>query len=218
MQNLMSHEEKSQKLLELRERMVGDKSLPLQESNFVFGEGSAESDVMFIGEAPGFFEDKLQRPFVGRAGKLLDKLLNDIGWKRESVYISNIIKRRPPENRDPFPEELEAYRPYLTEEIEILNPKIIAPLGRYSMNYILPNAKISNDHGKVFWWGERLVMPLYHPAAALRSTNVLKALEIDFHKLKILPNKYETFLTERREKQKNNPTIFEDKKEQEKLI
>ena len=99
----------------------------------------------------------------GTRRKTLDKLIDSIGWKREDIYISNIVKRRPPENRDPFPEELEAYRPYLTEEIETLNPKIIAPLGRYSMNYILPLAKISNDHGRVFWWGERLVIPLYHP-------------------------------------------------------
>ena len=198
--------------------MVADENLPLREANFVFGEGSAESEVMFIGEAPGFFEDKLQRPFVGRAGKLLGRLLADIGWRRENVYISNIVKRRPPGNRDPLPEELEAYRPYLTEEIGILNPKIIAPLGRYSMNYILPNAKISDAHGKVFWWGERLVIPLYHPAAALRSTGVLQELEKDFQKLKILPGKYETFLAERREKQRNNPMVSQDKKEQEKLL
>ena len=214
----MPREEKKEKFSELKERMAGDKFLPLQESNFVFGEGSAESEIMFIGEAPGASEDKLGRPFVGRAGKLLDKLLADIGWERESVYISNIVKRRPPENRDPFPDELEAYRPYLTEEIELLNPKIIAPLGRYSMNYILPNAKISNDHGKVFWWGERLVIPLYHPAAALRSTNVLRALEIDFHKLKLLPLKYDEFLAERRAKQKANPAAHEDKVEQGKLL
>jgi DNA polymerase len=209
---------KAESLSGLKERMVADKSLPLRESNFVFGEGSAESEVMFIGEAPGFYEDKLERPFVGRAGKLLDKLLEDIGWKRGSVYISNIVKRRPPGNRDPLPEELEAYRPYLTEEIEILNPKIIAPLGRYSMNYILPNAKISNDHGRVFWWGERLVIPLYHPAAALRSTGVLEELTKDFHKLKLLPGKYEEFLAERREKMKDNPAAFNERKEQEKLL
>ena len=214
----MPKENKSEKLSALKEKMAGDKSLPLQESNFVFGEGSAESEVMFIGEAPGASEDKLGRPFVGRAGKLLDKLIADIGWKRENIYISNIVKRRPPENRDPFPEELEAYRPYLTEEIEILNPKIIAPLGRYSMNYILPLAKISNDHGRVFWWGERLVIPLYHPAAALRSTNVLRALEVDFHKLKLLPGKYGEFLAERRAKQKANPAAHQDKVEQEKLL
>lgn len=211
---------KSEALLELKNKMAADEALPLQESNFVFGEGSADSVVMFIGEAPGFFEDKLQRPFVGRAGKLLDRIIGDIGWKREDVYITNIVKRRPPGNRDPLPEELEAYRPYLTEEIEILNPRIIAPLGRYSMNYILPNAKISNDHGRVFWWGERLVIPLYHPAAALRSTGVLQELEKDFHKLKLLPGKYEEFLAERREKQKANPAAMSEneRKEQEKLI
>ncbi|MEK7651010.1 MAG: uracil-DNA glycosylase [Patescibacteria group bacterium] len=214
----MPQENKSKKLEELKARMAGDESLPLQEANFVFGEGSAQSEVMFIGEAPGASEDKLGRPFVGRAGKLLDKLIDSIGWKREDIYISNIVKRRPPENRDPFPEELEAYRPYLTEEIETLNPKIIAPLGRYSMNYILPLAKISNDHGRVFWWGERLVIPLYHPAAALRATNVLRALEIDFHKLKLLPGKYDEFLAERRVKQKANPAEHKDKIEQENLL
>jgi DNA polymerase len=209
---------KSEALLKLKEKMAADGSLPLQESNFVFGEGSAESVVMFIGEAPGASEDKLGRPFVGRAGKLLDKLIAEIGWKREDIYISNIVKRRPPENRDPFPDELEAYRPYLTEEIEALNPKIIAPLGRYSMNYILPLAKISNDHGRVFWWGDRLVIPLYHPAAALRSTGVLEALTKDFHKLKLLPGKYDEFLADRREKQKANPSADYDKKEQGKLF
>jgi uracil-DNA glycosylase len=211
--------QKADKLAELKKRMEEDESLPLQEANFVFGEGSAESDVMFIGEAPGFHEDKFQRPFVGRAGKLLDKCLADIGWERKDVYISNIVKRRPPGNRDPFSEELDAYRPYLTEEIEILNPKIVATLGRFSMNYIIPDIKISDSHGKVFWWGERLVIPLYHPAAALRSTNVLKELEKDFHKLKLLPGKYDEFLAERREKRKNSPKAADgDEKDQEKLI
>src|SRR3989344_9168682 len=93
---------------------------------------------------------KQERPFVGLAGQLLNKLLAEIGWPRESVYITNIVKRRPPENRDPLPEEIEQYKPYLTRQIEIIGPKIIVPLGRFSMNYFLPEAKISRDQGKLF--------------------------------------------------------------------
>ncbi len=192
----MEQEEKEQELRALREEMKADVSLPLQESNFVFGEGSAKSPLMFIGEAPGFYEDKLERPFVGRAGKLLDRLIEAAGWKRGGVYISNIVKRRPPGNRDPFPEELDAYKPYLAREIEILGPKIIVPLGRFSMNYFLPDAKISKDHGRVFRLkGMRLIMPLYHPAAALRSTSVLQELEKDFAKLKVVVEKADELLT-----------------------
>jgi len=174
---------KQERLEELRKEMLNDKSLPLGNSALVFGEGSINTDVMFIGEAPGFYEDRLGRPFVGRAGQLLDKLVKEIGWKREDVYITNIVKRRPPENRDPLPEEIEAYAPYLASEIEILNPRIIAPLGRFSMNYFLPTAKISRDQGKAFILGERLLVPLYHPAAALRSTEVLVELRESFKKL-----------------------------------
>ena len=174
---------KQERLEELRKEMLNDKSLPLGNSALVFGEGSINTDVMFIGEAPGFYEDRLGRPFVGRAGQLLDRLVKEIGWKREDVYITNIVKRRPPENRDPLPEEIEAYAPYLASEIEILNPRIIAPLGRFSMNYFLPTAKISRDQGKAFILGERLLVPLYHPAAALRSTEVLVELRESFKKL-----------------------------------
>ncbi|MBI2023089.1 uracil-DNA glycosylase [Candidatus Giovannonibacteria bacterium] len=178
---------------ELKKNMETDEGLPLFGSaTLVFGEGDPEARVMFIGEAPGFFEDKVGRPFVGRAGKLLGKLLADIGWPRGSVYISNIVKRRPPENRDPLPEEIEAYKPYLKKQIKIIDPKVIATLGRFSMNYFLPNAKISLDHGKpvIVKTKEKsvLILPLYHPAAALRSTNVLKELEKDFKKLPALLN------------------------------
>lgn len=178
----------------LEEELAGDLSLPLRESNLVFGEGNPDCEVMFIGEAPGFYEDKLKRPFVGRAGRLLDKLIANIGWKREDVYITNIVKRRPPENRDPFPEEIEAYKWYLTKQIEIINPKIIAPLGRFSMNYFLPTAKITRDQGKLFRSNGYFVYPLLHPAAALRSTGVLKELAESFKKLPIVVGKYEEFL------------------------
>src|SRR3989338_2275434 len=167
-------------LEKLHSKIVVDKSLPLMESNLVFGEGNPNCTVMFGGEAPGFHEDKLSRPFVGRAGQLLDKLIVEIGWKRSDVYISNIVKRRPPENRDPMPNEIEAYKPYLAEQIEIINPKVIAPLGRFSMNYFLPFAKISRDQGKVFEKDGRIIYPLYNPAAALRATAVLDDLRAAF--------------------------------------
>ncbi|MBI2024138.1 uracil-DNA glycosylase [Candidatus Giovannonibacteria bacterium] len=176
--------EKGEKLLELNKELAANQELPLFGSaNLVFGEGSVDASVLFIGEAPGFHEDKLSRPFVGQAGKLLDKLLSSINWPRESVYITNIVKRRPPGNRDPLPDEIEAYKPYLEKQIKILSPKLIATLGRFSMNYFLPDAKISRDHGVAQYAGEHLIMPFYHPAAALRSTAVLKELELDFKKL-----------------------------------
>lgn len=170
-------------LKKLEEEMVVDKGLPLRESNLVFGEGSPDRSVMFIGEAPGFYEDQAGRPFVGRAGQLLRNLIKELGWREGDVYITNIVKRRPPDNRDPFPEEIEAYRPYLARQIEIINPKIIVPLGRFSMNYFLPEAKITRDQGKVFRVRDRLVVPMFHPAAALRSTGVLDQLRVSFLKL-----------------------------------
>ncbi len=158
--------------------------LPLASvANLVFGEGNPDAEVLFIGEAPGFHEDTQRRPFVGLAGKLLDKLLAEISWPRESVYITNIVKRRPPENRDPLPKEIEAYAPYLKRQIEILQPKIIATLGRFSMNYFLPDAKISRDRGRLFKVNSHFMYPLYHPAAALRSTTTLEELRKDFHRL-----------------------------------
>lgn len=175
--------DKSEKLRKLEEEMENDASLPLRESNLVFGEGNVNSPAMFIGEGPGFYEDRMKRPFVGRAGQLLDKLITGIGWKREDVYITNIIKRRPPGNRDPLPEEIAAYKPYLDRQLEIINPKVIVALGRFAMNYFLPTAKITRDNGKVFRWGKRCVVPLFHPAAALRGTGVLNELTEAFSKL-----------------------------------
>lgn len=189
--NKMDREEKTAALKALREELAGNESLPLREANLVVGEGDPDAEVMFIGEAPGFYEDKLKRPFVGRAGQLLGRMIEANGWQRGDVYITNIVKRRPPGNRDPEPEELDAYRPYLSREIEILAPKIVAPLGRFSMAYFLPDGKISRDHGKVFWWRDALLVPLYHPAAALRSTGVLGELEKDFKKLPVVVKKFD---------------------------
>jgi uracil-DNA glycosylase len=174
---------KSGALRQLENEMLSNKNLPLQEANLVFGEGNIDSPVIFIGEAPGVNEDRLKRPFVGRSGKLLDQAINLVGWKREDIYITNIVKRRPPDNRDPLPKEIEAYQPYLKRQIEIINPKVIATLGRFAMGYFMSAAKISRDQGKIFKMSGRLLMPIYHPAAALRSTSVLKEFNKSFKKL-----------------------------------
>ncbi len=208
--------EKEKTLAEIKKELEENKSVPLRESNLVFGEGSPDAAIMFIGEAPGFYEDRERRPFVGRAGKLLDRLIGDIGMRREDVYITNIVKRRPPENRDPFPEELSAYRPYLAREIDAVDPKIIATLGRFSMNYFLPDGKISRDQGKVFWWGEKILVPLYHPAAALRSTSVLGDLEKSFKTLKAVVMKYDELVRQKREK--SSAEASGDKEEQTSLF
>jgi len=174
--------DKVAKLNELRQEIERDVNLPLR-SNLVFGEGNSDCEVLFIGEAPGKNEDIEKRPFVGRAGQLLRKNIRDLGWKENDVYITNIVKRRPPENRDPSPEEIEAYKPYLTRQIEILDPKIIVPLGRFSMNYFLPFAKITRDQGKLFDVKDRFVMPMLHPAAALRGTGAMNAFVATFKRL-----------------------------------
>ena len=205
---MTSSKEKERLLRELADELVANKKMPLASSNLVFGEGNPSASVIFVGEAPGFYEDREGRPFVGRAGKLLDKLIDGVGWNRADVYITNIVKRRPPENRDPFHEELEAYAPYLSRQIEIIDPKIIAPLGRFAMNYFIPMAKISRDQGKLFWWRNLLIIPLYHPAAALRSTEVLKKLTVSFAKLPIATEKFDSFLKERlpnEEEDENEP-------------
>src|SRR3972149_3952251 len=173
---------KAGRLKKLEREIASDKSLPLRRSNLVFGEGDIDCEVMFIGEAPGVKENELKRPFVGRSGQLLDKNLEKIGWKRKDVYITNIVKRHPPENRDPSPKEIAAYKPYLTRQIEIIKPKIIVTLGRFSMNYFLPEAKISRDQGKIFKMGDYLLMPMFHPAAALRGTGVMQEFEKTFRK------------------------------------
>lgn len=211
-------EGKEKTLAAIKKELEENEALPLFGTNLVFGEGDPSAAIMFIGEAPGFYEDRDQRPFVGRAGKLLDRLIAEVlGMKREDVYITNIVKRRPPENRDPFPEEIKSYQPYLSREIEAVNPKIVATLGRFSMNYFLPAGKISKDQGKVFWWGKRIIMPLYHPAAALRSTAVLEDLEKSFKTLKAVRLKFDELLKEKEEKPKAEPEP-EDSEEQTSLF
>jgi uracil-DNA glycosylase len=176
--------DKASQLAKLSEEIAQNQSLPLTgQANLVFGEGNPDCEVLFIGEAPGKNEDEQKRPFVGRGGQLLRGEIRAIGWKEEDVYITNIVKRRPPENRDPLPEEIEAYKPYLTRQIEIISPKAIVPLGRFSMNYFLPEAKITRDQGRVFLVSGRYVIPMLHPAAALRGTTAMNAFKETFRRL-----------------------------------
>ncbi len=188
---------KAKELEKLAEEMESDTTLPLRAANFVWGEGNIDSKVVFVGEAPGAKEDTLKRPFVGRSGQLLDKLIGQIGWKREDVFITNIVKRRPPDNRDPSPQEIAAYKPYLTRQLELLNPTIVVTLGRFSMNYFLPEAKITPDQGKVFRVGDRFVVPMFHPAAALRSTGTLKALTESFLRIPVIIKKCDEVLAKK---------------------
>ncbi len=184
---------KTAALAELYEEMRADRDLPLS-TNLVFGEGDIDAKVMFIGEAPGETEDRLIRPFVGRGGQLLREGLAEIGWKDAEVYITNIVKRRPPENRDPLPAEIAAYKPYLSRQIQIINPPIIVTLGRFSMNYFLPQAKISKDQGKIFKTNGRCIVPMFHPAAALRSPETMHAFKATFARLPKIAEKCEAVL------------------------
>ena len=186
---------KNEELQKLKEEMEKDNSLPLKkgDTNLVFGVGKPETKILFIGEGPGFHENRLKEPFVGNAGKFLDQLLTSINIPRGSIYITNVVHHRPPENRDPTPSEIAAYGKYLDEMIKIIDPKIILTLGRFSMAKFLPNARISSVHGKVHRvnWGDKeiVVIPMYHPAAALRNGEVMRAEKEDFLKLpQILEN------------------------------
>lgn len=148
------------------------------------GEGPAKAEIMFIGEGPGFHENERGRPFVGQAGKFLDELLSGIGMRREQVFITNVVKCRPPGNRDPRPDEVATCTSnYLDRQMQAINPKVVVTLGRHSMGLFLPNAKISDVHGQAFQTRGRLVVPMYHPAAALHQQSLRPVLEKDFSKL-----------------------------------
>jgi uracil-DNA glycosylase len=138
-------------------------------TNMVPGEGSATADVMLVGEAPGATEDALGRPFVGRAGQLLDELLGAAGLERAAVYITNVVKARPPGNRDPRADEVAHHMPWLEAELALVQPRLVVPLGRHALAHFAPGVKISDVHGTVRTERGRTLFPLYHPAAALRS-------------------------------------------------
>lgn len=161
-------------------------------NNTVVGEGSLSAKVMFVGEAPGYYEDLKGRPFVGKAGKVLDELLESVGWERGEVYITNVLKCRPPGNRNPAVAEIKACTPYLDAQLEIIKPEVIATLGNFSLSYIfdkfgLKKDKISKMHGKVFDVSTiasvKKIMPLYHPAVATYNPGMKEVLVEDFKML-----------------------------------
>lgn len=147
------------------------------------GDGDPAAELLFIGEGPGFNEDKQGRPFVGQAGRLLDQLLEEIGLTRSAVFVTNVVKCRPPKNRDPEAAEIAACEPFLAEQIEGIRPKLIVTLGRFAMQYFLPGAAMGRSHGKVIEAGAQRVFPVYHPAAALRQGALLQVLRADFARI-----------------------------------
>ncbi|HXH20751.1 MAG TPA: uracil-DNA glycosylase [Dehalococcoidia bacterium] len=173
------------KLAELNEKMRRCTACPLARgrTKVVPGEGRIDADIMFIGEAPGYYEDQQGRPFVGAAGQFLEQLLQDIGLKRSDVFIANVIKCRPPSNRDPLPNEIEACSAWLTEQIELIDPKVVVTLGRYSLGRYFPGQPISRIHGQARKFGRLWVVPMYHPAAALHQGSLRRVIEEDFRKL-----------------------------------
>jgi len=193
--------ERTEKMKKIRDEVIKLKSSPLYKYRIqnkyypVIGEGSHEAKIMFIGEAPGKNEAETGKPFCGASGKILDELLEGIDLDRKSVYVTNIVKDRPPGNRDPLPQEIEIYGPFLDRQIEIIKPKVIATLGRFSMQYIMKRMGledklegISKIHGKVFEvdtsFGRINVIPLYHPAVAVYNATSKDILKKDFEILK----------------------------------
>lgn len=177
-------------LAQLRQEILDSNICPdlkAQATQLVFGFGNPRAKIVFIGEAPGKSEDLEGKPFIGAAGKFLNTMLEQAGMQREDVYITNIVKYRPPNNRDPLPKEKAAFLPYLLREIEIINPAVVITLGRHSMEYFLPSAKISEVHGEPhpIKTGDKdmLLIPLFHPAAALFNGGLRQTLIDDFLKV-----------------------------------
>lgn len=153
-------------------------------TNAVPGEGAPDADVMFIGEGPGYYEDQQGRPFVGAAGKFLDELLASIGWARKDVYITNTVKCRPPDNRDPQADELDTCDSlYLRRQLELVNPTLLVTLGRFSLTRLFPRQSISRARGQLLYKDGLAVYPIYHPAAALRQQNLRDVILEDFRNL-----------------------------------
>lgn len=177
---------KRQQLDDIRQKILDDNVTPeLAEgaTQLVFGTGRPDAEIVFIGEAPGKNEDLKGEPFVGAAGRFLDEMLEMIGLKRDDVYITNIVKYRPPGNRDPLPDEKEAFLPYLESQLDAIQPKLVVTLGRHSLNCFLPELRISECHGKPKRFKERVYLPLFHPAAALYNSSMRQTLIDDFESI-----------------------------------
>ena len=194
---------RTEQLRKIKDEIVNAKNSPLYNFRIknkflpVIGEGNHYAKIMFIGEAPGKNEALTGRPFCGAAGHVLDELLKSIGLERKEVYVTNIVKDRPPFNRDPLPEEIEYYAPFLDRQIEIIKPEVLATLGRFSMAYIMKKFGLESElksisiiHGKIFStetsYGKIKIIPLYHPAVAIYNNNTMEILKRDFEILKEL--------------------------------
>ncbi|HET8672187.1 MAG TPA: uracil-DNA glycosylase [Thermoleophilaceae bacterium] len=182
--------ERREELIELYREVQQCQRCPLYatRTNVVFGSGNADADLMFVGEAPGFHEDQQGKPFVGAAGKLLDTLLGEIGMAREDVFIANVLKSRPPGNRDPQPDEIEACKPYLARQVELIEPLVICTLGNFATKCLTRRQDgITRVHGRpqdhVIGGLPIRIYPIFHPAAGLRSTGMLETLREDFRRL-----------------------------------
>ncbi len=178
--------DKKAALQEIADRIVANKVCPelaAGATQLVPGDGNPNADLLFVGEAPGKNEDIQGLPFVGAAGKFLNEMLAGIGLKREDIYITNIVKYRPPANRDPAPQEIEAFVPYLKEQVKIIRPKMVVFLGRHAMNVFLPELKIGQCHGQPKPKDGQVYLPLFHPAAALYNGGMRQTLIEDFNKI-----------------------------------
>jgi DNA polymerase len=169
---------------EIREHRPCGFEICEQATNLVPGEGSPTADVVLIGEAPGASEDKSGRPFVGNAGKLLDRLLEEAGLRRDDVFITNVVKARPPGNRDPKADEVAHHLPWLEAQLEVIRPKLLVPLGRHALKRFAPDTTITEAHGRVVEHDGRMLFPMYHPAAALRNPKLRETLHQDARALR----------------------------------
>lgn len=177
---------KQQRLDDIKADIIKKKICPelaAGASQLVFSDGSPEAEVVFIGEAPGKNEDEQGLPFVGAAGKFLDEMLAGIGLKRQDVYITNIVKYRPLNNRDPYPDEKAAFLPFLKAQLGVIQPKLVVLLGRHSMDALLPELQISNVHGQPKRYQGQVYLPLFHPAAALYNGGLRQTMIDDFAKI-----------------------------------
>ncbi|MBI5906524.1 uracil-DNA glycosylase [Candidatus Saccharibacteria bacterium] len=177
---------KQQSLDKIKDDIIAKNICPelaASSTQLVFGDGNIDSEIVFIGEAPGKNEDLQGLPFVGAAGKFLNEMLEGIGLKRQDVYITNIVKYRPPNNRDPLPDEKQAFLPFLRAQLEVIKPKLVATLGRHSMDCLLPGLQISKVHGQPKRYKGQVYLPLFHPAAALYNGSMRQTLIDDFAKI-----------------------------------
>jgi uracil-DNA glycosylase family 4 len=177
---------KLERLEQIKKSIIKDDICPELKAGakqLVFGDGNPDAEIVFIGEAPGKNEDEQGLPFVGAAGRFLEEMLDTIGFKRSDVYITNIVKYRPPNNRDPHPNEKAAFLPFLRSQLEVIKPKLVVTLGRHSMDSLLPGLQISKVHGQPKRYKDQVYLPLFHPAAALYNGSMRQTLIDDFARI-----------------------------------